>query len=216
MDAAGNKSPVLKTAINIDKTAPTITNIPVNGKQYVIGEKIPGPNCVAVDTLSGPLGCSLTVDPSTSGVGKFTYTATATDVAGNTNTATGSYSVIYDWDGFLQPINDTAHQQGATSVFKAGSTVPVKFQLKSADGTVVQAKNAPKWLSPAAATDAAPPSVNESVYTDTESTGPTFRWDAASRQYIYNWSTKDAKVGTYRIGVQLDDGQTYYVTIGLR
>src|SRR5207253_7626225 len=36
----------------------------------------------------------------------------------------------YRWDGFLQPINDTAHTNPplAMSIFKSGSTVPVKFQ----------------------------------------------------------------------------------------
>ncbi|MDX6295697.1 MAG: hypothetical protein QOH50_4772, partial [Kribbellaceae bacterium] len=43
--------------------------------------------------------------------------------------------------------------------------------------------------------------------------GSTYRSDG--QQYIYNWKT-----GTggyyYRIGVTLDDGQSYYVNIGLR
>ena len=62
---------------------------------------------------------------------------------------TGTYGVTYRFDGFLQPINDTAHQIGtSTSVFKAGSTVPVKFQLKNAAGSVVQSATAPVWLTP--------------------------------------------------------------------
>ena len=69
-------------------------------------------------------------------MGSYTYTATAIDKAGNTSTVTGTYKVIYRFDGFLQPINDTAHEVGtSTSVFKAGSTVPVKLQLKKADGS---------------------------------------------------------------------------------
>ena len=44
-----------------------------------------------------------------------------------------------------------------------------------------------------------------------------FRYDAASGQYVFNWSTKGLTPGYYyRIGVKLDDGQTYYVNIGLR
>jgi hypothetical protein len=39
-----------------------------------------------------------------------TTNATATDKAGNSSTVAGSYSVRYRFDGFLQPINDTAHQ----------------------------------------------------------------------------------------------------------
>ena len=46
----------------------------------------------------------------------------------------------YRFDGFLQPINDTTyHPEQSPSVFKGGSTVPVKFQLKKADGTIIQA-----------------------------------------------------------------------------
>jgi hypothetical protein len=92
----------------------------------------------------------------------------------------------------------------------------VKFQLKRADGTVVQASSLPKWSDPAqgVATTAA---VDESQYSDAPSTGNTFRWDASSQQYIYNWSTKGLKTGYYyRVGVALDDGQTYYVNVGLR
>ena len=82
-----------------------------------------------------------------SGVGTFTYTATAKDKAGNVETVEGTYRVIYGWDGFQQPINDTAHQVGAsTSIFKAGSTVPVKLELSKADGTLVQPASAPKWI----------------------------------------------------------------------
>ena len=43
----------------------------------------------------------------------------------------------------------------------------------------------------------------------------TYKYDATAQQYIYNWKTGTG--GNYwRIGVTLDDGQTYYVNIGLR
>ena len=95
--------------------------------------------------VSGVASCKVTVTGGQpNGVGTFSFTATATDSAGNTTTRTCSYKVIYRWDGFSQPINDTAHQIDlGVSVFKGGSTVPAKFQLKKADGTVVQANNLP-------------------------------------------------------------------------
>ena len=148
-------------------------------------------------------------------MGTFTYTATATDKAGNTSTVTGTFTVIYRFDGFLQPINDTAHQVGtSTSVFKAGSTIPVKFQLKRADGTVVQAAGAPAWLTPVKGSTTGAP-VDESVYTASADSGSSYRYDSTAAQYIYNWKTGTG--GNYwRIGVALDDGQTYYVNIGLK
>jgi hypothetical protein len=58
-------------------------------------------------------------------------------------------------------------------------------------------------------------SVDETAYTSTPTAGGTYRSD--SQQYIYNWGTAKNQTGFWwRIGVTLDDGQTYYVTIGLR
>ncbi len=125
------------------------------------------------------------------------------------------YNIQYGTAFFLQPINDTAHTTGATtSVFKAGSTVPVKFQLKDAAGKVIQATTAPVWLTPVKGSPMTA-SVDESVYTASADSGTTYRYDATAQQYIYNWKTGTG--GNYwRIGVKLDDGQTYYVNIGLR
>ena len=125
--------------------------------------------------------------------------------------------MIYDYSGFLQPINDTAHQTGlSTSVFKGGSTVPAKFQLMKADGTVVQANALPLWPNPVKGSAMTAP-VDETVYLDSATTGSTYRWDSTAQQYIYNWNTKGSTTGYYyRVGVTVDDGQMYYVNIGLR
>jgi hypothetical protein len=155
------------------------------------------------------------------GVGKFDYTATAKDVAGNPTVVTGSYSVRYAVKNgtafWLQPINDTAHTQSAsTSVFKAGSTVPAKFQLKDASGKVVQANSAPIWLNPVRGSSTAQP-VDESVYGSLATTGTTFAWSGADQQYQYNWATPKTGTGYFwRIGVALDDGTTQSVSIALR
>jgi hypothetical protein len=158
---------------------------------------------------------------STNSVGAKTVTCTATDNAGNTNTVSVSYNVIYRFDGFLQPINDTGHPQicGSpcpVSIFKAGSTIPVKFQLKDANGNIVQAASLPVWITPLKGSPTSS-TVDESVYTDPSTSGTNYRWDATAQQYIYNWGTKASAAGFFwRIGVQLDDGRIYYVTIGLR
>jgi hypothetical protein len=214
-DKAGNSATATVSGINIDKEPPTITDVNVAGGFYTLGA-VPTAACTASDSFSGLAGsCTVIVTGGTaSGAGTFTYTATATDKAGNKVTTTGTYKVVYRFDGFLQPINDTAHQIGAsTSVFKAGSTVPVKFQLKKADGTLVQA-TAPVWLTPVRGSSMSLP-VDESAYTASGDSGSTYRYDATAQQYIYNWKTGTGG-NYYRIGVTLDDGQTYYVNIGLR
>jgi hypothetical protein len=47
--------------------------------------------------------------------------------------------------------------------------------------------------------------------------GSTIRYDAGDQQYVHPWSTKGLAAGYYyRLGVRLDDGQSYFVDVGLR
>jgi hypothetical protein len=218
-DRAGNVASATVGGINIDAVAPTVAVAGVaDGAVYTLGA-VPATSCTASDQGAGlDGGCTLTVSGgAANGVGTFAYTATATDRAGNTASVTGSYRVVYRWDGFLQPINDTAHQVGAaTSIFKAGGTVPAKLQLRTAAGTPVQAGSPPQWLTPVRGVATTAP-VDEAAYADAPTAGGAYRWDDTAQQYIFNWGTAKNQVGYYwRIGVRLDDGQTYYANVGLR
>src|SRR5579864_897085 len=62
-------------------------------------------------------------------IGSTTVTFTATDRSGNTTQRQLSVKVIYNFVGFLSPIPN--------ATLTVGNTVPVKFQLKAADGSVV-------------------------------------------------------------------------------
>jgi hypothetical protein len=94
--------------------------------------------------------------------------------------------------------------------------MPVKLQLKRADGTKVQAGSVPTWEMPVKGSPTTAP-VDESVYSVAADSAATYRWDGTDQQYIYNWGSDSAGKGSYyRIGVKLDDGQTYFVNIGLR
>ncbi len=219
VDSAGNKGTTTVGGINVDTVAPSVTIGGINdGAVYTIGA-VPTATASATDGTSG-LAAPATgtrTGGTANGVGTFTYTATATDKAGNVGTAKATYTVKYGYGTtlFLQPVNDTAHQTGvATSVFNAGQTIPMKFQLRNAAGQVIQAGSAPKWLVPVkgSTTTAA---VNEAAYTAAETVGGTYNWDGT--QYHYNWKTGKTMAGSYwRVGVALDDGQTYYVNIALR
>jgi hypothetical protein len=207
----GNAAPI---TVKLDKTVPVVavTNL---DPSYAVGS-VPTPGCTTSDATSGVAAQATPTVPVLVGVGAYDVTCNgAVDKAGNTGSATATLRSIYRWDGFLQPINDTAHQvDTATSIFKAGSTVPVKFQLKRANGTIITPASAPIWLTPVKGSATAA-SVDESVYAVTATSGGTYRADGD--QWIYNWNTKGLAAGFYyRIGVKLDDGQTYYVNIGLR
>ena len=216
-DAAGNTSSSSNVVtVKIDKTAPTLAASVSPNPVILNGSGTASPG--ATDSGSG-IASQSCGSVSTSPVGPKTVQCTATDIAGNPTTVNVSYNVTYRFDGFLQPINDTAHTQVCgspctVSIFKGGSTVPVKFQLKDANGNVVQAASLPIWLTPQLGGPTTAP-VDESLYTDKVDSGSNYGWDG--QQYHYNWGTQSFATGYYwRIGVQLDDGQTYFVNIGLR
>ena len=184
----------------------------MQGGIYQLGAA-PAATCTARDTGSGLASCAVAV--STGTVGTITWTATATDKAGNKATATGTYRVVYRFDGFVQPVNDTARVAGTTtSVFKAATTVPVKLQLKKSNGTLVTSGVAPAWVTPVKGGFACAP-VNETVSTATPDTGATYRTETPAGQYGYNWKAP-AGGNLWRLGVSLNDGQTYYVTVSIR
>ncbi|MEK9182573.1 MAG: PxKF domain-containing protein [Patescibacteria group bacterium] len=133
------------------------------------------------------------------------------------NPQLGGIVTPHPFNGFLQPINDTTYQTNQKlSVFKAGSTIPVKFQLKKTDGTILQTNTPPIFLSPKIIFSMSA-SIDEAVYSLPATTGNTFKWDSESQQYIYNWSTKGFEPGKeYKLSVQLDDGGTYSVVVGLK
>jgi hypothetical protein len=219
VDGAGNRATTTVGGIKVDTVAPVVSigGIP-DGATYTVGA-VPAATVSATDATSG-LAAPATGTRTgglANGVGTFTYTASATDKAGNVGTASVTYQVVYGYGStlFLQPVNDTAHQTGtATSVFNAGQTIPLKFQLRNAAGQVIQAGTAPTWLTPVkgSATSAA---VNEGAYEASATAGGTYVWDGT--QYQHNWKTEKNQAGSYwRVGVSLDDGKTYYVNIALR
>jgi len=216
-DNAGNSASVSFSPIKIDKTAPTFAASVSPNPVYLNGSATA--TAGAVDNGSGiaTQSCGTVL---TNTVGTKTVTCTATDKAGNTATTTVAYKVIYRFDGFLQPINDTAHTQICglpcpVSIFKGGSSVPVKFQLKDANGNVVQSVTLPTWVTPQKG-NAITSSIDEALYSDAATGGNNYSPNS-SGTYSYNWSSKGYASGYYwRIGVTLDDGQTYYVIIGLR
>lgn len=116
---------------------------------------------------------------------------------------------------FLQPINNTGHQITAnTSVFKAGSTVPIKFVIKDRNGNQVQVNGIIPWIAPVKGPALNAP-VSEPVYTEQPTSGSQYDWSGG--QYKYNWKT--AKNGSgfwYYLYIVLPDGSVHSTIIGLR
>lgn len=205
------------TGLKIDKTVPELSLGGVrDGETYTLGV-VPEARCSASDEVSGVDGeCRIVVDGgNANGVGGFTYRAEAVDLAGNRRVEEGEYSVVYRFDGFLPPVNDATATPGvATSVFKAGKTIPVRLTLRNASGQVVQPTSKPVWVAPRQLGSTTLP-VNTQTSSAKNDLHDHFEWRSGA--WEHNWSTKGVTGGyLYRVSVRLDDGTTHDVTVGLR
>ncbi len=220
--------PVLDGEVTAPKQKLPLT-VTADNKMTIFGSAIPSPTVTlsgfqngdtATSSTLGMASCTATAT-TVSPVGSYSITCTIGTLTSSkydfTTFMTGTLIIVYKWSGFSQPINDiTYNPTQSASVFRGGSTVPVKFQLKNASGTSVQSKTLPLWLEPqkGASMSAA---VDESTYSDPATSGTTFKWDATSQQYIYNWSTKGLAMGYWhKIFAKLDDGTVQSVVVGLR
>jgi hypothetical protein len=157
--------------------------------------------------------------PASAAVGKHSIVISGAVGTGLSNYtisyANGELWVQYSWDGFLQPINDTAHQVGLfESKFKLGQTIPVKFDLKDVNGNLVTQTGLPTFTRSN--------NLGGCDSNATLDTVPTVSADGAAvysqsgGHYQYNWSTKSVtQAGEYRIFANLADGTSQSVYICL-
>jgi len=215
IDHAGNTDAATTLRLNLDRTAPTlampalVTSYPYNSTLMLEFSAHDSASGVASQqaTFNGSVittGTTVTLDH----LGTNTFTFAAYDIAGNLASQTATFSVEYAFGGFLPPLNSNG-----SGVYKLGSVVPVKFQLRDATGAIISTAVARLTLQAfsggapvGTAIDATPPGSADS--------GSLFRFDGS--QYIYNLSTKPLSTGTWQVQVHLDDGTVHGVTIGLK
>jgi hypothetical protein len=125
------------------------------------------------------------------------------------NTLTIVYAGSGTCDGdvghaILQPVNPDG-----SSVFKFGSTVPIKFRVCDANGVSIGSPTtvATTFTINVLGSDTAP--VDETIVSTTPDTA--FRWDSTNQQWIFNLNTR----GTTINGVSLQPATKYQGTIPL-
>jgi len=155
---------------------------------------------------------NVTSDPESGSMfdrGTTVVTVTARDDAGNESLATFHVRVLFNFGGFLQPIDPFPALNGAN----AGSAVPVKFSLSGDKGLDVLAGGYPA-SSPIACEQNVPGPVMEPTVSAGEG-GLTY--DPLSDQYKYVWKTsKDWKRSCRMLVVRLSDGSEYYAKFSFR
>ncbi|MDP9438030.1 MAG: MBG domain-containing protein [Actinomycetota bacterium] len=122
--------------------------------------------------------------------------------------AKGQLKITYSWSNVLQPIN-----VNGSSIFKLGSTVPVKFKLTNQSAGYA---NATAKLYTAKVSSGIAGQELEATSTAAADSGNTFRYDATNDQYVFNLGTKGLSEGTFRLRIDLGDGTTNTVDISLK
>ncbi len=160
-------------------------------------------NCSASPTVSASPASG-----STFNVGSTIVTVTAEDDLDNTATATFRVNVLFNFGGFLPPVDPFPMLNIAT----AGSAVPVKFSLSGDKGLNILASGYPA-SSPVACNANEPGSTVE----ETTSVGGGLSYDAGSDRYKYVWKTDKAWRSTCRIFIlKLADGSEHYARFSFR
>lgn len=187
-----------------DTTAPTITiNTPVDDATYLLNEVVNADYfCEDEAGGSGLASCVGTVADDaaidTSTVGSHSFTVDAADNAENTASLTHNYSVIYDWNGFFQPIDNNA-----LNVAKGGSAIPVKFSLSGNQGLNIFETGYPRSVKISCDSNASEDVIEVTV----NAGGSSLSYDALVDQYVYVWKTEKLWAGTCRqLQVKLNDG----------
>jgi Tol biopolymer transport system component len=213
-DQAGNcatAGPV--GGIRVDRLAPQIAiTSPTDGASFALGSSAAaafsctdGGSGVATCTGSVPDGAPL----DTSSAGQHTFTVQAADAAGNTASATVTYSVVsagYQWLGWSWPYaSDHVNRD------EAGRTIPLGFLIR---GAAPRNLVAGVWVAPVACggNAAALPGDPSSQTADWQ--GP---WSLPDGRTMLLWRTSRSYAGSCRqVLLQLTDGSIHRLLFDFR
>jgi hypothetical protein len=186
-DLAGNTGDASYT-VQIDKTPPTLAPQVIPNPIVLNGAATVAPN--AADALSGLAGATCAV-LDTSTVGAKSVTCVAADKADNSATAAASYSVIFNFTGFFQPVDNLPVQ----NVVKAGSAIPVKFSLSGNQGLNIFAAGYPIVLQIACDSGTPLAEIEQTV----NAAANSLSYDPATDQYNFVWKTDKSWANTCRL-----------------
>jgi hypothetical protein len=210
-DLAGNSASAGVSDVDVDLIAPSITiTTPAAGASFVLNQVIAANyGCLdatsGIDTCAGPVSNGSNID--TASAGPKSFTVNASDLAGNTNSATNSYSVNYA----LCILYDQS------KAHKSGSTVPLKLQLCDVNGVnYSSASIVVKAISLTRLDTSASSSVEDSGNANPDQ---NFRYDATlggTGGYIFNLSTKGLSSGTWKVTFTVDGQGSYSVQFDVK
>lgn len=207
-DLAGNVTPAgtASQSFKIDLSNPSATIDPSFGSSYYYGEVPAAPSCTAADAISGPAGCVVTGYDTA--VGDHVLSATATDNAGRTGTATLPYTVkAWTVSAFYQPVD----MGGVWNTVKNGSTVPLKFEVFAGTRELTDPAIVDKFV--VSKISCTSQIATEDAVEVTTTGGTILRYDTTAGQFIQNWQTPKMPGTCYSVKVTTIDGSSSNVAL---
>jgi hypothetical protein len=185
----------------LDPITNVVVSLPQNSTATAMAVTFPTPT--ATDDSGTATVTTNPVSGSVFPVGTTTVDVTATDGAGNNATGSFTVTVLHNFSGFLQPVDELP----TVNIVGAGQAVPVKFSLSGDKGLNIFAIGYP-------ASGQITCDVNEpgSVIEETVAAGgSSLSYDIAGDRYSYVWKTEKSWKGTCRIlALRLKDGRDHF------
>jgi hypothetical protein len=203
-DSEGGSTGPVTVSIKRDATNPTNISFTgggiADGGSYYFGSVPAGPTgCSADDATSGLASCTVTGGGET--VGSHSYTATATDNAGNQATATVNYTVLaWTLKGFYPPVD----MGGVWNTVKGGSTVPLKFEVFAGSNELTATSVVDSFTVKGVACPSGSAATDDIELVTTG--GTSLRYDSTAGQFIQNWQTPKKAGACYTVTMTTDDG----------
>jgi hypothetical protein len=137
-----------------------------------------------------------------------TITVSVNDDDGGSDGKTASYSKAYVMSGILAPFN-----ADGSSVWKYGSTLPVKVRITDCNGAPVPGL-APQVGTSISSSQTPTDGIDETASTSAADSTGVMRYDSTAGQYIYNFASKNLADGnaTYYMYVRGKDSNGNFVT----
>jgi len=199
-DVAGRTSTDSAGPYYVDLSDPTdvaFVGGPSSGGSYYFGSVPAEPTCTAEDAISGLDACVVTGYSTL--VGTHTMTATATDMAGRTATATRTYTVLaWTINGFYAPVD----KPNTMNVTKNGSTVPLKFEVFAGPTELTDIAIVKVFATNMVCSSGVPMDSIEEYATG----GTSLRYDTTGGQFIFNWKTPKQPNTCWRVRMETQDG----------
>ncbi len=200
LNAIGNQTVYLGNTLNFTAVGSDI-DLPAQTLTYSLTGTVP--SGATINASSGAF--SWTPTPGQAGQ-IYTLTVRVTDNGSPNLHADQQFTVgvAYTWSNLLAPIQ-------AGGVYKAGRTIPIKFQLTGASAGVTDAVIALRLFK---VTDEVVGDPVDVESTSAATTGNLFYY--ANGYYVFNLNTAGLTAGTYQLQVDMGDGVVRAMNISLR